>query len=146
MAVPIVCPASARPGMMISFHAPLMQNNQYQSALYQPFQDKGTTNTCNISNDARLEVRASNNSSGYNRGTTTTSTISYATNATNSTTPDNNTKYNKNANTTTTDSDASSSSKVKSDIEIELLSINNNNRATSIHHLKSARQRTLIVT
>ena len=69
------------------------------------------------------------------------------TNATHSTTPDNNTKYNKNANTTTTNNnDANSSSKVKSDIEIEKSSINNNNRTTAIHHLKSARQRTLIVT
>ena len=144
MAVPIVCPASARPGMMISFHAPLMQNIQYQSALYQPLQDTGTTNTCNISNEARLEGHKLNNSSGYNRGTTTTATISYTTYATNSTTPDNNTKYNKNANTTT-DNDASSSSKVKSDIEIELSSINNNNRTTAIHHLESARQRTQIV-
>ena len=50
MAVPIVCPASARPGMMISFHAPLIQNIQYRSSLYQPFQDTDTTNTCNIIN------------------------------------------------------------------------------------------------
>ena len=46
-----------------------------------------------------MEGHTLNNSSGYNRGTTTTATISYATNATNSTTTDNNTKYNKNANT-----------------------------------------------
>jgi hypothetical protein len=129
MAVPIVCPASARPGMMLSFHVPLMQNIQYQSALYQPFQDTDTTNTCNISNEARLEGHTLNNSS-----------------ATNSAAPDIYTKCYKNANTTTTDHDARSSSKVKSDIEIELSSINNNNRTTAIHHLKSARQRTLIVT
>ena len=43
------------------------------------------------------------------------------------------------------DNDASTSSKVKSDNEIELSSINNN-RTTAIHHLKSARQRTQIVT
>ena len=73
MAVPIVCPASARPGMMISFHAPLMQNNQYQSSLYQRFHDTGTTNTCNISNETRLEGRALNNSSGYSKGTSTES-------------------------------------------------------------------------
>ena len=64
MAAPIVCPASARPGMMLSFHAPLMQNIQYQSALYQPFQDTDTTNTCNISNYARLEGHTLNSSFG----------------------------------------------------------------------------------
>ena len=122
MAVQIVCPASARPGMMISFHASLMHNSQYQSALYQPFQDTGITNTCNIGNEVRLEGHTLNNSS-----------------ATNSTAPDIYTKCYKNANTTTTDNDARSSSKVKSDIEIELSSINNNNnRTTAIQHLKSA--------